>query len=81
MATVMDTGQLFDAEFARNITAVIYKMADKPYRAIKVSKNEWQLPEVQAGEVVTVSMRCIVMICRCGRRMSMAPEFTVILPR
>ena len=42
-------------EFARNISAVIYKMADKPYRAIKVSKNEWQLPEVQAGDAVTVS--------------------------
>lgn len=51
-------GSYLMREFARNITAIDYQInADKStiQRANKLSKNEWQLTEVTAGDRVTVS--------------------------
>lgn len=52
-------GSYLMREFARNITAVQYQIidGDKPseiYRAQKIDKHTWQLPEAQAGQTVTV---------------------------
>ena len=52
-------GSYLMREFARNITAVQYQITDgdKPsetYRAQKIDKHTWQLPEVRAGQTVTV---------------------------
>ena len=57
-------GSYLMREFARHITAVHYQMTDnndgdnqktKSYRAQKIDKHTWQLPEVAAGQSVTVS--------------------------
>ena len=53
-------GSYLMREFARNITAVQYQIIsdDTPsetYRAQKIDKHTWQLPEVQAGQTVTVT--------------------------
>lgn len=63
-------GSYLMREFARNITAVHYQLADNHklnnnsnqlaesneiFRAQKLSKNEWQLPNVSAGDAVKVS--------------------------
>ncbi|AWT49797.1 peptidase M61 [Psychrobacter sp. YP14] len=49
-------GSYLMREFARNITAVQYHVVgkDERYRAQKLSKNEWQLPKITAGEKVEV---------------------------
>ena len=52
-------GSYLMREFARNITAVHYQSQDnatdhRRYRAQKVDKNTWQLPEAKAGEILTV---------------------------
>ncbi|MEN6669899.1 PDZ domain-containing protein [Psychrobacter sp. B38] len=51
-------GSYLMREFARNITAVQYQITDgekqsERYRAQKIDKNTWRLPEVQAGQTVT----------------------------
>ena len=52
-------GSYLMREFARNITAVNYRIMDdersEVYRAIKTDKNTWQLPHAKAGQVVDVS--------------------------
>ena len=52
-------GSYLMREFARNITAVHYRIMDdersEVYRAIKTDKNTWQLPHAKAGQVVDVS--------------------------
>lgn len=52
-------GSYLMREFARNITAVHYRIMDdersEVYRAIKTDKNTWQLPHAKAGQVVYVS--------------------------
>lgn len=57
-------GSYLMREFARHITAVHYQMTDNndgdnqettSYRAQKIDKHTWQLPEVTAGQAVTVS--------------------------
>ena len=52
-------GSYLMREFARNITAVHYRIMDdersEVYRAIKTDKNTWQLPHTKAGQVVDVS--------------------------
>ncbi|MBB3106781.1 putative metalloprotease with PDZ domain [Psychrobacter luti] len=52
-------GSYLMREFARNITAVHYRIMDdersKVYRAIKTDKHTWQLPHAKAGQVVDVS--------------------------
>lgn len=51
-------GSYLMREFARHITAVHYKMLDgdssESYRAQKVDKHTWQLPEVKAGQQLCV---------------------------
>ena len=52
-------GSYLMREFARNITAVHYQSQNngtdhQSYRAQKVDKNTWQLPEAKAGEMLTV---------------------------
>jgi len=57
-------GSYLMREFARNITAVHYQVAEaqtensdkqpKVHRAQKIDKNTWQLPAVQAGQTVIV---------------------------
>ena len=52
-------GSYLMREFARNITAVHYQVTggdaqSEKYRAKKINKNTWQLPDVQAGQTVTV---------------------------
>lgn len=52
-------GSYLMREFARNITAVQYRILDEDmpseiYRAQKTDKNTWQLPQVKAGQSVTV---------------------------
>ncbi|MGM8870153.1 M61 family metallopeptidase [Psychrobacter sp. 2Y5] len=51
-------GSYLMREFARNITAVHYEIvANKPtksYRAQKIDKHSWQLPEVTAGQAIKV---------------------------
>ena len=58
-------GSYLMREFARNITAVHYQSQDnetnrQSYRAQKVDKNTWQLPEAKAGETITV---CYEVYC------------------
>lgn len=52
-------GSYLMREFARNITAVHYRIMDdersEVYRAIKTDKNTWQLPHTKAGQIVDVS--------------------------
>ncbi|ERL55471.1 M61 family metallopeptidase [Psychrobacter aquaticus] len=53
-------GSYLMREFARNITAVHYQITegDKPsetYRAQKVDKNTWQLPQSKLGQTVNVA--------------------------
>ena len=52
-------GSYLMREFARNITAVHYRIMDdersEVYRAIKTDKNTWQLPHAKAEQVVDVS--------------------------
>ncbi len=52
-------GSYLMREFARNITAVHYRIMDdersEVYRAIKTDKNTWQLSHAKAGQVVDVS--------------------------
>ena len=52
-------GSYLMREFARNITAVHYRIMDdeqsEVYRAIKTDKNTWQLPHAKVGQVVDVS--------------------------
>ena len=57
-------GSYLMREFARHITAVHYQMTDnndnnnqgaKSYRAQKIDKHTWQLPEARTGQAVTVS--------------------------
>ena len=52
-------GSYLMREFARNITAVHYRIMDdersEVYRAIKTDKNTWQLPHAKAGQVIDVS--------------------------
>ena len=52
-------GSYLMREFARNITAVHYRIMDdersEVYRAIKTDKNTWKLPHGKAGQVVDVS--------------------------
>lgn len=49
-------GSYLMREFARNITAVHYQLKTeaKTYRAGKLSKNEWCLTEIKAGDTVQV---------------------------
>ena len=62
-------GSYLMREFARNITAVHYQVLDNPvtdsqitdgdaqfetYRAQKIDKHTWQLPQVEAGQTVEV---------------------------
>ena len=51
-------GSYLMREFARNITAVHYRIMDdersEVYRAIKTDKNTWQLPKVRAGQSIHV---------------------------
>lgn len=53
-------GSYLMREFARNITAVQYQVTDgdklsETYRAQKIDKHTWQLPEAGAGQTVTVA--------------------------
>lgn len=58
-------GSYLMREFARHITAVHYQITDKSndsnnkedksYRAQKIDKHTWQLPDVHAGQSVTVN--------------------------
>lgn len=52
-------GSYLMREFARNITAIYYRVDDSgvqdAIRADKISKNEWQLNNVKAGDSVTVT--------------------------
>ena len=52
-------GSYLMREFARNITAVHYRIMDdersEVYRAIKTDKNTWQLPHAKAGQAIDVS--------------------------
>ncbi|ALF59993.1 M61 family metallopeptidase [Psychrobacter urativorans] len=59
-------GSYLMREFARHITAVHYQITDnndkdgdnkdsKSYRAQKIDKHTWQLPEVKTGQAVTVN--------------------------
>ena len=53
-------GSYLMREFARNITAVQYRIlegdnASDAYRAQKTDKNTWQLPQVNAGQTVVVN--------------------------
>ncbi|MGE6794606.1 M61 family metallopeptidase [Psychrobacter okhotskensis] len=53
-------GSYLMREFARNITAVYYRITDDSnenveiQRAVKTDKNTWQLPKVKAGQTVDV---------------------------
>lgn len=51
-------GSYLMREFARNITAVHYRIIDdersEVYRAIKTDKNTWQLPHAKAGQAISV---------------------------
>ena len=82
-------GSYLMREFARNITAVHYQLADNHqltnnsnqltnnsnqlaesseiFRAQKLSKNEWQLPNVSAGDAVKVSYEVAGTCRRCRR--------------
>lgn len=47
-------GSYLIREFSRHVTTVFYRVHDQVFRAIKLSKNEWQLPEVGIHDEVTV---------------------------
>ncbi len=52
-------GSYFMREFARNITTVYYQITDssersESYRAIKLDKNTWQLPDAKVGQTLSV---------------------------
>lgn len=57
-------GSYLMREFARNITAVHYQVLDEqdtardtssqPYRGQKIDKHTWQLPQIKAGQSVSV---------------------------
>lgn len=47
-------GSYLIREFAKNITNVQYGCGTQSFRAIKTSKNSWQLPHIKQGEVACV---------------------------